>query len=131
MLTLALTLSLPTGSCNEVLFFLFGNRLGIGPLLILLAFVWLTGLRDTGTKSELLLGLLGEVVSVGDAVVLGLGLSSWLSGPVGGSTITVTGQSFLSLGLSNGFACLLVVEFTLAAICAPSMCSLLLGFAKS
>ena len=51
---------------------LLGERLSIGPLLVdLAAFVRLANLERLA-KSKLLLGLLGEVVGVRDALVLGL-----------------------------------------------------------
>jgi hypothetical protein len=128
LLTLALTLGLSTGSSDEVFFFLLGDWLGVGPLLVNL--VWLTGFRDTGTKSELLLSLLSEVIGVRDAVIFGLGLGSWLTSTIGGSGITITGQSLLLIGLGNGFTSLLVVEFGFTIVSTPAVSSLLLGFAE-
>ena len=123
LLSLALTLTLGlSGRCSdEVLFLFLSESLSVGPLLVLLAaFVWLAGLRDTGTKGKLLLGLLSEVISVGDGVVLWLGFSL-------NDTFSITGQGLFSLSFSNSFTGFLILELGSALICTPAMVSLLLG----
>lgn len=86
--------------------------LGASPLLVeLAALVGLTNL--VVAKAELLLGLLGKVVGVGDALVLGLG-------GLGG---LVLGTSFVAL--SDGLASLLVLQLGVALVGAPALSSLL------
>jgi hypothetical protein len=76
LLALTLALGLSTRASDEGFLLLLGKGFGVGPLLVLLAaFVWLAGFWDSGAKVELLLGLLGEVISVRDAVVFWLWLS--------------------------------------------------------
>lgn len=119
LLTLTLTLGLSAGPSNEVFFLILDNRLGVCPLLVLLAaLVWLAGLGDTGTKLELLLSELSKVISVGDAVILWLGRLA-----IGG----FTSQSFLLFGLGNSLASLLVGQFSVTFGRAPAVASLLLG----
>jgi hypothetical protein len=118
LLTLTFTLGLSAGPSNEVFFLVLDNRLGICPLLVLLAaLIWLAGLGDTGTKLELLLSELSKVISVGDAVIL------WL----GRLAIGAFSQSFLLFGLGDGLASLLVGQFSVTFGRAPGVASLLLG----
>jgi hypothetical protein len=120
LLALTLTLGLWTGTGNESSFLLLLESLGGLPLLVLLA--TLVGLADLkGTKSELLLSLLDEVVGVRDAVVLWL----WL-GDLSGLTVSV-----LELSLSNGLGGLLILELSLTLGSAPSVSSLLLRLTTS
>jgi hypothetical protein len=120
LLALTLTLGLATGAGNEVLFFILGDCLGVGPLLVLLAaLVGLAGLGDTGAELELLLGLLGKVVGVGDAVVLRLSL-----GLLGGSWGSL---ALLLVSLGNGIAGLLILQLGIALVGAPAVAGLLLG----
>jgi hypothetical protein len=128
LLALALTLGLAARSSDKVFLFLLGDSLGICPFLVLLAaLVWLAGLRDTSAKSELLLSLLSEVISVGDAVVFGLGLgnfSSW-----GG--LSVTSQSLLLISLSDSLTSYFISEFGASFGGTPSVSCLLLRFTSN
>jgi hypothetical protein len=121
LLDLALTLALLlAGSSGDVdiLGLVLLKSLGASPLLVeLAALVGLTGLEGTA-KSKLLLGLLGEVVGVGDALVLGLG------GLLAGG---ILGKSLLLLVLGNSLASLLVLKLSLAFGSTPGLGSLLLG----
>lgn len=119
LLALTLALGLAAGASNEVLLFFLGDRLSVGPLLVLLAaLVGLAGLRDPGTELELLLGQLGEVIGVGDAVVLGLSLGLGLGG---------CSLALLLVSLSNGITGLLILQLGIALVGAPAVASLLLG----
>lgn len=91
--------------------------LGISPLLVDLAA--LVGLADleVAVETSPLLGLLGEVFGVGDALVLGLG---------GLLASGVLSKGFLLLRLGNGLAGLLVLQLSLALGSAPGSGSLLL-----
>jgi hypothetical protein len=118
--TLTNALCLASGASDEVLLIILGNSLCVGPLLVLLAFIWLTGFWDSGTKSKLLLSELSKVFFIRLAVILWL----WL----GGRRIIsecVTGQSFLLLCLSKSFSSFLIIEFGIAFNGAPSVCNLL------
>lgn len=77
LLALALTLGLASRGGDKVLLLLLRDLLGVGPLLVLLAaLVGLTKLESALVESGLLLSLLDEVIGVGNAVVLRLGISS-------------------------------------------------------
>jgi hypothetical protein len=113
-LLLALALLLARGS-GEVLLIRLLERGGALPLLVGLAA--LVGVADLEVaETELLLGLLDKVVGVRDALVLLLG--SLLAG-------AVLSESLLLLGLGNGIASLLVLQFGLALGSAPRGGSLL------
>lgn len=118
-LALSLALSLASGS-GEVLLLLVLEGLGVGPLLVELAA--LVGLTDLGArlKSGLLLGLLGEVVFVGD-LLLGLLLGGGLSGS------SLLSSGVLLLVLSDSLAGLLVLKLSLAFVSTPGLGSLLVG----
>lgn len=124
LLLLALTLTLGLGGSggNEVGLFL-DKSLGAGPLLISLAA--LVGLADVGaaTKSQLLLGQLGEVLGVGDALVLLL-LGNGIS-------LGILSGSLLQLRLGNSLASLLILGLSFAFLSTPALGSLLLGAAGS
>jgi len=118
--TLTNALCLASGASDEVLLIILGNSLCVGPLLVLLAFIWLTGFWDSGTKSKLLLSELSKVFFIRLAVILWL----WLGGRriISGC---VTSQSFLLLCLSKSFSSFLIIEFGIAFNGAPSVCNLL------
>lgn len=111
LLSLALTLALglATDTSNEGVLSVLLERLGVGPLLVDLGA--LVGLADLEVlaQSQFLLGLLGEVVGVGDALVLKL------SGELG--VLGILGNGVLDLGLGNLLASLLVLllSFTLGS----------------
>lgn len=115
-LALTLTLGLGGGGGDEV-GLLLDESLGAGPLLVSLAA--LVGLADVGTtaESQLLLGQLGEVLGVRDALVL-------LLGDLG--VLGILSGSLLQLSLSNGLASLLVLGLGLAFLGTPASGSLLL-----
>lgn len=118
LLTLAPVLARAGG---EVVRLLLLEGLGLSPLLVGLgALVGSTGL-EAGVKLKLLLGLLNEVVGVGDGLVLGLGVL-FASG--------VLGESLLLLGLGNGLAGLLVLQLGLTLGGAPGSGGLLVGTAR-
>jgi hypothetical protein len=118
LLTLTFALGLATGSSDEVLLLILVNWLGVGPLLILLAtLVWLAGLRDTSAKLKLLLGKCGKVIGVGDAIILWFGL---------GLCISWRNLPFLLFCLGNSLTSLLILQFSIAFVCAPAMGDLLL-----
>lgn len=99
-LALTLTLLLAVAARNELLVLVLLESLGIGPFLVELAtLVGPTDLEAT-LEGEFLLGLLGEVVDVRDALVLGF---SWL---LAGAILS---EGFLPLGSSNSLASLLVL----------------------
>jgi hypothetical protein len=126
LLALALTLGLPTGSGDKILLVILVDRLGVRPLLILLAaLVGLASLGDAGTKLELLLRELGKVISVGNAVVLGFRFSSRFNDAF--TWCSVSGQSFLLFRLGNGLTGLLILQLSNTFVCAPAMAGLLLG----
>lgn len=120
-LALTLTLGLAAGSSNEVLAVDLVESLGVGPLLVGLAA--LVGLADLEalTKTELLLGLLGKVLVVRDALGLGLGRSLRSLGVLGGG--------LLELLLGDLLAGLLIILLGLALVGAPRLSSLLIGTA--
>ncbi|KAK8114092.1 hypothetical protein PG999_006161 [Apiospora kogelbergensis] len=103
---------------NEIGLFL-DKSLGAGPLLVGLAA--LVGLADIGTaaKSQLLLGQLGEVLGVGDALVL------LLLGD-GFSVLGILSGGLLQLRLGNGLASLLILGLGFAFLSTPALGSLLL-----
>jgi hypothetical protein len=126
LLAFALALGLSTRTSDKVFLIFLRNRLGIGPFLILLAaLVGLAGLGNARTKCKLLLSELSEIIGVGDAVVLWLGLSCGLSG-IGWCSIAISSQSLLLFGIGNGFTSLLVSEFGSALVRTPAMAGLLL-----
>jgi len=107
LLALTLTLGLSARSSNKVFFLVLGDGFGVCPFLVLLAaLIWLAGLRNSGTKCGLLLCELSKVISIRDAIVLWLGFSSGLSID---STLAVTNQRVLLIGLGNCVTSLLVV----------------------
>ncbi len=113
LLDLALTLTLLLAAATgDVLLLLVLESLGASPLLVELAA--LVGLTDLVTaKSELLLGLLGEVVAVRDTLVLGL---SGLGISIGSSVLVALGNSLTGL---------LVLELGVTLVGAPGLSSLL------
>jgi hypothetical protein len=135
LLALTLALGLGTSALDEGLLSALLDGLGVGPLLVVLAaFVGLAGLGDTGGKGGLLLGLLDEVVSVGDAVVLGLGLGGGeglelVAIGVDGSVGSVLNKGLLLVGLGDLLTRNLIFELGLAFGGTPSVGSLLLGVA--
>jgi hypothetical protein len=118
-LALSLALGLASGG-GKVLLLLVLEGLGVGPLLVELAA--LVGLTDLGAglKSGLLLGLLGEVVFVGD-LLLGLLLGGGLSGS------SLLSSGVLLLVLSDSLAGLLILKLSLAFVSTPGLGSLLVG----
>lgn len=117
-LLLLLALSLASNRGEEVLLLVL-EGLGVGPLLVNLgALVGLTDLQAT-VKTELLLGELGEVIGVRDALVLRL--SSLLASGV-------LSEGLLLLGAGNGLSGLLVLELGLA-LSGARLGSLLVGTA--
>jgi len=118
-LALTLALGLATGGGEVVLTILLGEGLGVGPLLVLLNA--LVGLAESesslGLESRLLLGLLDEVIGVGDVLVLLLLLNGG-----GGGSIAFDG-GLLLLGLSELLAGLLVLQLGLALVGAPCLSS--------
>lgn len=113
LLDLALTLAeLLASRGGDVLLLVVLEGGGASPLLVELAA--LVGLTDlVATKSELLLGLLGEVVGVRDGLVLrfsGLGIG-------------ISGGVLVALG--NSLAGLLVLELGITLVGAPALSSLL------
>lgn len=119
-LALTLALGLAVGTGDEVLLLLL-EGLGTGPLLVELAA--LVGLSDANAsvESTLALGLLNEVLGVGDALVLGLlGLNG--SGVLGGG--------ILLLVLGDGFTGLLVLKLSVAFGGTPALGDLLISGAE-
>ena len=119
LLDLALPLALLlAAAADEVVLLLVLEGLGALPLLVELAALVGAADAQAALEGELLLGLLGEVVGVGDALVLGLGrlLGSG-----------VLGEGLLLLGLSDGLTGLLVLQLSLTLSGAPGSGSLLLG----
>lgn len=118
LLDLALTLALLLASRarDEVLVLLVDDNGGL-PLLVELAA--LVGATDIEVRSngELLLSLLGEVVGVRDALILGLGVFA----------STVLSKGILLLGLSNGLTGLLVLQFGVTLGGTPALGGLLVG----
>lgn len=120
-LTLALGLAAGRGS-PDLLLLVLVEGLGSGPLLVeLAALVGRADLGCLGSECELLLGQLGEVVDVRDALVLGLG----------GLLSTILSSGGLLLGLSNGITSLLVLQLSVALVGAPRGGSLLVRSAKT
>jgi hypothetical protein len=121
LLALTLALGLAGAGSDEVLSLVLDELLGSGPLLVGLGA--LVGLADveSAAKSSLLLSLLGEVVLVGDILVLRLG------GVL--DTLTVLGNGLLQLGLGDLLASLLVLLLSSTLLGAPRLGSLLLGTA--
>lgn len=117
-LALTLTLLLAVASGDEVLVLSLLESLGVGPLLVELAALVGPTELEVALEGELLLGLLGEVVSVRKALVLGLG-SLLGSG--------VLGKGLLLLRLGNGFASLLILQLGVTFSGTPGLGSLLLG----
>jgi hypothetical protein len=129
LLALTLALGLAARSSDEVLFLFLGNCLGVGPLLVLLAaFVGLAGFWDTRAKSGLLLLKLLQIFSVRLAVVLWLSFSGC---PIGGSSIAITSQCLLLVGLGESFTGFLILEFSFTFGGTPSVSGLLLRFAAN
>lgn len=119
-LALTLALGLATGSSNEVLAIVLVESLGIGPLLVGLAA--LIGLADLeATKTELLLGLLGKVLLVRNALGLRLGRSL--------GALSILSGSLLELPLRDLLAGLLILLLSIAFVGAPRLSSLLVGTA--
>lgn len=116
-LALALTLGLGSGGGDEVLILVLGQSLGVSPLLVNLGS--LVGLADLEALSngELLLGLLGEVVGVRDALVLLLGHLL--------SVLSILGNSLLQFRLGDLLACLLILLLSTSLSGAPGLGSLL------
>lgn len=127
LLDLALTLALllAGGASNELLGLILLEGLGVGPLLVLND--TLVGLADLegglGLESGLLLSELGEVLRVGDVLLLLL-LGDSLSG---GLTL---GGGLLLLSLGDLLGGLLILQLGLALGSAPGKGSLLLGSAS-
>lgn len=127
LLDLALTLALllAGGASNELLGLVLLEGLGVGPLLVLND--TLVGLADLegglGLESGLLLSELGEVLRVGDVLLLLL-LGDSLSG---GLTL---GGGLLLLSLGDLLGGLLILQLGLALGGAPGKGSLLLGSAR-
>lgn len=121
-LALALALGLATGTGEEDLLLVLDEFLGAGPLLVGLgALVGLADLQGVLVlESELLLDLLGEVVGVGDGLVLLLDGSGILRGGV-------LGNGLLDVGLGNVLALDLVLQLGLAFGGTPRESSLLVG----
>lgn len=127
MLAFALTLGFAAGASNEGLFFLLGDSLGVGPLLVFLgAFVGLAAFRSGERK---LLGFLGKVLCIRDAVVLWLGLSvrELVAIGVDWGISTIASQSILLFSFGDSFTSLLISELGATFVGTPSMTSLLLG----
>lgn len=123
LLTLALALSLAGGAGEENLVLLgLDQFLGVGPLLVLLgSLVGLTDLEGVLLlESELLLGLLGEVVGIRDGLLL------LLSGSLVGG---ILGAGVLLVSLGDLLAGLLILQLGLALSGAPRERSLLVGAA--
>lgn len=115
----ALALGLALGTGHEVFLLLTGEGSALRELLA----AALVGLADVlGGKRELPLGQLGEVGSVGLALVLRLGLGGVLS-------VLLDGVLLFSLG--NGLASLLVSELSVAVVSAPAVCGLLVVVAEN
>lgn len=127
LLDLALTLALllAGGASNELLGLILLEGHGVGPLLVLND--TLVGLADLegglSLESGLLLGLLDEVLGVGDVLILFL-LGGRLSG---GLTL---GGGLLLLRLGDLLGGLLILQLGLALGGAPGQGSLLLGAAR-
>lgn len=121
LLALTLALGLAGAGGNEVLALILDESLGGGPLLVGLG--TLVGLADLEVvaKSKLLLSLLGEVVLVGDVLVLGLG------GLV--NTLTVLGNGLLQLALSHLLTGDLILLLGSTLLGTPRLSSLLVGAA--
>lgn len=114
LLLLALALGLSAGAGHEVLLLALDLD-GLAPLLV----GALVGAADleAGVEGSLLLELLGEVVGVGDVLVLGL-LGLLLGGLLSGG--------LLLLALGDGLASLLVLELGVALGGTPAVSGLLL-----
>lgn len=127
LLDLALTLALllAGGAGDELLSLLLLDGLGVGPLLVLND--TLVGLADLesglGLESGLLLGELGEVLGVGDVLLLLL-----LGGSLNGGLALSGGLLLLRLG--DLLTSLLILQLSLALGGAPGLGSLLLGTAR-
>lgn len=120
LLALTLALGLATATGEEILSILLEEWLGGGPLLVGLAA--LVGLADLKlAKSKLLLSLLGEVVLVGDVLVLRLAR--------GLETFGILSDSLLQFGLGDLLAGLLILLLGLTLLGTPRLGSLLLGTA--
>jgi hypothetical protein len=118
LLDLALTLTLLlTVATSVVLLLVVLERLGVLPLLVELA--TLVGLANVKGvfEAELLLGLLSEVLGVGDGLVLRLG----------GLFGSVLSSGILLLALSDGITGLLVLQLGVALSSAPRGGGLLIG----
>ncbi len=121
-LALALALSLAAGSGEELLLLILGEGSKVLPLVVLDALVGLAELDGSlGLESQLLLGLLGEVLVVRDVLILGLLLLSLALGSL----------ALLALGLGDLGACLLILQLSLALVGAPGSGGLLLGVAAA
>jgi len=105
LLDLALTLALGLAAAGgKVVLLLLLEGDGVGPLLVeLAALVGLTDVEGVGGVG-LLLGLLGDVVRVGDVLLLGLG----------GLLNRLLGGGVLLLGLGNSLGGLLVLKLSIA-----------------
>lgn len=127
-LALTLTLSFSAGPGEVVIVVLFDKGLGAGPLLALLdALVRLADSQGVlGFESELLLGLLSEVVGKGDMLVLFGGLARlFISLRLGLSRSLSFNSSLLLLSLGNLLAGLLVLQLGLAFWTSPGLVGLL------
>ena len=124
-LALALALGLASGG-GGVLVVLLDEGLGAGPLLVGLGALVGLAVADAlfGLEGELLLGLLGEVVVVGDVLLLGLGGLGGLGLGVGCLSLGV-----LLLAGGDVLAGLLVLQLGLALGGAPGLSGLLVGTA--
>lgn len=119
LLDLALTLTdLLAASGSEVLLLVVLEGLGVLPLLVELATL-VGGTKVEVAETELLLGLLGKVVGVGDALVLRL------SG--GLVTSSILDESLLLIGVGNSLGSLLVLQLGLTLLGTPRGVSLLVG----
>lgn len=126
LLALALALGLAAGAGEEDLILLgLDELLGVGPLLVGLGS--LVGLADLEgvllLEGKLLLGLLGEVVGIGDGLVLLLD-GSLLSGGI-------LGDGLLLLGLGDLLADDLILQLGLTLSGTPRESSLLVGTATT
>jgi hypothetical protein len=117
-----ITLGLSARASNKVFLLFLGNGLCVGPFLVSLALIGLAGLKSTA-KGELLLSLLTEVLSIGDAVVLWLGSFDDLI-----ASLSITGQSLLLVSLGDSLSSLLISELSASLLGTPAVVGLLLGF---
>ena len=119
LLDLALTLTgLLAASGSEVILLVILEGLGVLPLLV--EFATLVSRAEVEvTEGKLLLGLLGKVVDVGDALVLGLS-----GGLVAGSILD---ESLVLISVGDNLGSLLVLQLCLTLLGTPRGISLLVG----